>query len=378
MLKALYMGTYNYIPSIPAAAVFIAIFIITTITHFWQVTRTRTWFFIPFAIGGISCNLLKSVSEAVLILVAPSLFAASIYMELGRIMLATGGERYSIIRRSWLTKIFVVGDAFSFLVQAAGASMLVKVSTANNGGNIIKIGLIIQIVFFALFVVTSIIFHVRMNRNGASYQHFFPLRKHQLVLYFGSGLIFVRCIFRLIEYEAGDGSTLLQHEYYSYIFDAALMVLVMMTFSLVYPNEIGQMILNTNDSLGSDSTTITNCVPQATASVSVKAGNATVDVGTMTGSELYTGISQALGTICPTVMQTTEWTNCAAELAMVEKLPYIDAGLMSYGSLYVTLCTVQEVALLMMWKGLREEIHKTILMPNRTPQQFVTRKHLLL
>lgn len=58
--------------------------------------------------------------QAVFILVGPSLLAASIYMELGRIMIVTGGEKYSIIRRSWLTKIFVLGDVVSFLVQAGG------------------------------------------------------------------------------------------------------------------------------------------------------------------------------------------------------------------------------------------------------------------
>lgn len=41
-------------------------------------------------------------------------------MELGRIMIVTGGEHLSPIRRSWLTKIFVVGDVISFLVQAGG------------------------------------------------------------------------------------------------------------------------------------------------------------------------------------------------------------------------------------------------------------------
>lgn len=41
-------------------------------------------------------------------------------MELGRIMIVTGGEHLSPIRRSWLTKIFVVGDVTSFLVQAGG------------------------------------------------------------------------------------------------------------------------------------------------------------------------------------------------------------------------------------------------------------------
>lgn len=45
-------------------------------------------------------------------------------MELGRIMIVTGGEHLSPIRRSWLTKIFVVGDVISFLVQAGGKTSL--------------------------------------------------------------------------------------------------------------------------------------------------------------------------------------------------------------------------------------------------------------
>jgi hypothetical protein len=45
-------------------------------------------------------------------------------MELGRIMILTNGEKYSIIRRSWMTKIFVLGDVVSFLAQAGGMSLL--------------------------------------------------------------------------------------------------------------------------------------------------------------------------------------------------------------------------------------------------------------
>jgi hypothetical protein len=61
--------------------------------------------------------------QAVLILVAPSLLAASIYMELGRLMIVTGGEHLSPIRRTWLTKIFVVGDVISFFFQGAGKNL---------------------------------------------------------------------------------------------------------------------------------------------------------------------------------------------------------------------------------------------------------------
>jgi hypothetical protein len=67
------------------------------------------------------------IMQSVLLLVAPALFAASIYMELGRIVLMVDGERHLFIRRTWLTKLFVAGDVLSFLMQSSG-----KLSTSTS------------------------------------------------------------------------------------------------------------------------------------------------------------------------------------------------------------------------------------------------------
>jgi hypothetical protein len=60
------------------------------------------------------------IIQALLILVAPALFAATIYMELGRLVTLVDGEDYTLIRKKWLTKVFVCGDILSFMVQSAG------------------------------------------------------------------------------------------------------------------------------------------------------------------------------------------------------------------------------------------------------------------
>jgi len=60
------------------------------------------------------------IMQTLLLLVAPALFAASIYMALGRIILLVDGEDRSIIKKRWLTKIFVAGDVLSFVLQGAG------------------------------------------------------------------------------------------------------------------------------------------------------------------------------------------------------------------------------------------------------------------
>lgn len=41
-------------------------------------------------------------------------------MMLGRIILATDGEAHAAIRKTWLTKVFVIGDVISFVMQGAG------------------------------------------------------------------------------------------------------------------------------------------------------------------------------------------------------------------------------------------------------------------
>lgn len=45
-------------------------------------------------------------------------------MVLGRIILSVDAESYSLIKKKWLTKTFVISDVVCFLVQLAGAYKL--------------------------------------------------------------------------------------------------------------------------------------------------------------------------------------------------------------------------------------------------------------
>jgi len=128
---------YRYDPSIAAAIIFVVAFTLTTVLHAYQMIRTRTWFYIPFLAGGVfeligyvgraisasetpNWVLGPYIVQAVLLLVAPALFAASIYMELGRVVMMVDGDNYLFVRRTWMTKLFVSGDVISFLMQSAG------------------------------------------------------------------------------------------------------------------------------------------------------------------------------------------------------------------------------------------------------------------
>ncbi|KAI9367228.1 RTA1 like protein-domain-containing protein [Aspergillus egyptiacus] len=255
---------YRYDPSIGAAVVFVILFIIASGLHTYQMVMTRTWFFIPFVLGGyfewigyigraISgteerpyFSLSPYILQTLLLLIAPTLFAASIYMALGRIVLVTDGEPYCWIRRKWLTKIFLLGDIISFIMQGAGGGIMTSgtASALTTGENIIIVGLVVQLIFFSVFVYTSIRFHLGM-RKGLSRKVLHtqpPWERHIYALYAGSLLIFVRCLFRLIEYGQGNDGYLVSHEVYLYIFDGVLMFLTMGVFAWVHPSEINAII----------------------------------------------------------------------------------------------------------------------------------------
>ncbi|KAL3440275.1 RTA1 like protein-domain-containing protein [Aspergillus insuetus] len=198
---------YRYDPSIGAAVVFIVLFIITSGIHTYQTLLTRTWFLIPFVVGGHS---------------------------------------YCLIRRRWLTKIFLAGDILSFIMQGVGGGIMASgtPSALTTGENIIIGGLVIQLIFFSLFVITSIKFHLGL-RSGPSRKVLHsqpPWERHMYALYGGSALIFIRSLFRLIEYAQGNNGYLVSHEVYLYIFDAVLMVLVMLVFAWVHPSEVNVLL----------------------------------------------------------------------------------------------------------------------------------------
>ncbi|CAG8947389.1 unnamed protein product [Penicillium salamii] len=254
---------YTYYPSMGAAVVFIILFAIVTILHTFHLFRTRTWFFIPLVIGGYfeligyigramssqqspNWTIGPYVMQSTLLLIAPALFAASIYMELGRVILMVKGEQLALVRVSWMTKIFVAGDVLSFLMQASGAGLMVTGSdgSASTGQNVIIGGLIVQIVFFGFFLISAVIFQRRLNGNSgaAAVASQFPWRKHMAALHSSSILVLIRSIVRVVEYVQGESGFLMQHEVFIYVFDGLLMFALMVIFLAIHPSEVNYLL----------------------------------------------------------------------------------------------------------------------------------------
>ncbi|KAL2173322.1 RTA1 like protein-domain-containing protein [Thermothelomyces heterothallicus CBS 202.75] len=258
---------YRYKLSLPAAITAIIVFSILTLLHIWRIYRHRSFYFTAFTVGGCFqvigyCGRVWShfdnmaiggfVMQAILILIAPALYAASIYMILGRLIRTLHAEPTSIIPVKWMTKIFVVGDVLSFLMQAGGGGIQAAgtLELFDIGEKIIIVGLFIQIFMFGFFLVTTVVFHTRFSQSsGSDRQHsLIRWKRHLTVLYVASAIIMVRSIFRVVEYLQGNRGYLISHEIFLYVFDALLMASVMAIFFVFYVDDLEPSKVGKRDS----------------------------------------------------------------------------------------------------------------------------------
>ncbi|KAH7126449.1 RTA1 like protein-domain-containing protein [Dactylonectria estremocensis] len=250
-----YRGGYylwKYLPSKAAAIVFLILFLVATAAVAWRMYKTKTWYCSVFVIGGMfevigyaarstaydkTDKLMPFVIQNSFILLAPVLFAASIYMVLRRVILQVHGEAHSIIPVKWLTKIFVLGDLLSFMVQGSAAGLMATGDNAEMGQNIVIGGLFIQIAIFGFFMATTLVFQLRMRRapTAESEDPSNPWESRIYMLHSCSALVMVRSTFRVVEFIMGHDGYLLAHEWPLYVFDSVLMFAVMVIFFSQYP-----------------------------------------------------------------------------------------------------------------------------------------------
>lgn len=182
-------------------------------------------------------TLLPYLLQTLFIILPPSLYAASIYMLYGRIVFLVDAADLSLIRPTWVTKVFVAGDAFSFLLQAGGGSMLTSVSSAVLGKNILLGGLFFQLASFGFFLVVSGMFYYRVRTSGRARvqtygKHHWTLAMR--IMYVAASLIIFRCVFRVFEFQASATSPVRKNEIYSYCLDAVPMLGVQVLFNFYH------------------------------------------------------------------------------------------------------------------------------------------------
>lgn len=189
------------------------------------------------ASAGDTTVLATYIGQNVCILLPPSLYAASIYMIYGRIVMYTGEPGLSVISPLKVTKIFVIGDVLAFLTQASGGGMMANSSMARMGQIITIAGLFIQLIFFGGFLTISIIFGRRVQQTKTTLRGL-PYGTLLYVLFAVSALIIFRRLFRIVEFCQGNEGYLMKHEVFMYVFDTIPMFAVQAVFHFSHPGKV--------------------------------------------------------------------------------------------------------------------------------------------
>ncbi|OQD88420.1 hypothetical protein PENANT_c004G00675 [Penicillium antarcticum] len=109
-------------------------------------------------------------------------------------------------------------------------------------------GLCVQLVFFGAFIITSLVSHVKILRTPTAESeqtmqpHAFIWPRDWRGLLFAcyavSMVILVRSVYRLIEFTQGNDGYFISHEVFVYVFDAAMMFLVMFVMNVMHPSVV--------------------------------------------------------------------------------------------------------------------------------------------
>ncbi|PVI04051.1 RTA1-domain-containing protein [Periconia macrospinosa] len=250
-------GIYPYKPSQPAAVIFLFAFGISAALHLFQMIRDRAWFYGSFTVGAIMMSLgyaarvvsAKSpadmgpyIVQSLFIILPPSLYAASIYMIYGRLVLFVNASHASLVKPAYVTKIFVTGDVLAFFLQAGGGGMMAVAGLGDVGQKIMLMGLAIQLLFFGFFLIISVVFFNRLRGSSAGLvapqygKHAWPALLKLMLC--AAAVIILRCVFRMIEFAQGHNGYFASREVYVYLFDTMPMFCVQFMFHFIRANEV--------------------------------------------------------------------------------------------------------------------------------------------
>ncbi|CRG87355.1 Protein RTM1 [Talaromyces islandicus] len=249
---------YPYTPSASAGYAFMGLFGVATVAHFILIFLFRAPYFLPMIVGGETFGYygrawshqsrteIKSWALAeMLIMTAPPLLAATIYMVLGRIIRSFDAEHLSRIRVKRLTRTFVLNDVICFCTQLGGIGVQVTgdANIMNIGNKVVLAGLIFSLFIFALFVWIAFDFHRRLSREPTKLllinsEQSLPWKRYMLVLYISSLAMIIRNLVRTIQFGASRLSPINTQEAYIYVFDASLLFISVGVLLVYHPGKL--------------------------------------------------------------------------------------------------------------------------------------------
>lgn len=293
-------NNYIYVPSLAGAAISCCLFGIVAVVLSVQTRRYRIKYTIILAVGA-ACEslgyLFRSLSASVghglldnfalfllmdmFVILSPLAFMAGLYVVYGRLVRRlsidfsgadsnssssssvsgatnpTRSIRVSPLPPRLYTRVFVTCDITSFLIQAAGAGLIVSStpSTASLGKDILMAGLAFGLASFCTFILLTIWMTLSVHRHNSSSNTRGEVRatttkqgevqgtvgwtKIMIPIFIGELCILIRTIYRLVEFAGGYHGHIYTTEWYLYVFDALFMLITVSIWIPFFPAKFG-------------------------------------------------------------------------------------------------------------------------------------------
>ncbi|THH21857.1 hypothetical protein EUX98_g8261 [Antrodiella citrinella] len=252
---------YEYLVTKGVAYTFVVLFATTTFIHAAQAIHFRMWWLLPTAVlAGIgetigwSGRLWSSYAplvqnpyliQIVATIIAPTPFVGAIFVIFSSVTQKLGIQ-YSRLSPRWYSRIFLTADIIALVVQGAGGGIAGTANTdadTSLGANVMLGGIVFQLVSLMIFTGVAIEYHYR-------YIHDLPIREPDRfgrrewgrrmkiftgALVFTLSCLLIRSVYRTAELADGWNGVIIDTEVYFDVFDAAMVVLAMLSMNLVHP-----------------------------------------------------------------------------------------------------------------------------------------------
>ncbi|KAI8357295.1 RTA1 like protein-domain-containing protein [Blakeslea trispora] len=243
---------FHYIPNLPLAIVCTILFSVFFFYLTYRVKRSRSPRFL-YILGATS--LMECIGFAIrikvrseisigsyaimtlLLLLPPNALALVNYKCAGEIIrLSNANPKYFFLKPKFVTWFFFASDVFAFVMQGAGGGLQATgdVDLSKMGSKITLIGLAVQLLFFGSFAVITVYLDRKPEYDYKIEGQDQPKKKLILCLYITTALLYIRAIYRIVEYAGGYDGPVASAEWAFYVFDSLVLLLSFLCYSVLY------------------------------------------------------------------------------------------------------------------------------------------------
>lgn len=279
-MSDLYCSLYNYIPDLGANAAALSGFsVVWALNTAFGIYTKQWWFGGTFFVGaGLEvggyiartlahsdpCQMNDFLVQIIFLTIAPAFFMAGVYILLAKFTVIYGCQT-SRLQPLHYSYIFASCDLLSIVLQGIGGGMAAVAlnddADTDPGTHVMVAGMAVQVASMSLFFLLCADFMWRIHKREQrarelnptlsgmeidtllfepKYQHIRTanpkyFRLSIVSIGITSGLIYIRCVYRLAELSQGWTGYLISHEAYFLIFEALIVFLGTFTLTVFHP-----------------------------------------------------------------------------------------------------------------------------------------------